>query len=197
MRLRWRSVRKGRVRSRECACPKAAAFLEITRQTARTSCLAKALNKFVPPAYGRASCVRFSSAGALHHHQLRGGPLSSVHKSPPLSLFCGGLLRPACCYSDSQGVTAVCARSTITRARARGARRSGPHKCRPRSSEACYRAQPRQVGCGPHVTESTVQAASWASWSLTWDSVSGALYASVAFSRCLLRPPACRGMQPV
>ncbi len=76
-----------------------------------------------------------------------------------VSPFCGCMLRAACCRSGSRGVAAVCARSAITRARARGTCRSGPHKCRPRSSEARRRAQPRQAGCGPHVTDFTLQAA--------------------------------------
>jgi len=47
----------------------------------------------------------------------------------------------------------------VTHVRARRARRSGPYKCPPRSGQARQSARPRQAGCGPHVTESILQAA--------------------------------------
>jgi hypothetical protein len=76
-------------------------------------------------------------------------PAPSAHPQP-LSLFCHGMLRAACCHSGIQGAAAVCACSAITRARARGARRSGPAKCQPQSGQARPCARPRQAGCGPH-----------------------------------------------
>ena len=69
----------------------------------------------------------------------------------------------ACCHSGSQGAAAKCACnaqcSAVTHAQKHGARRSGPHKCQPRSGQAHHRARQRRAGCEPHVTESTLQAA--------------------------------------
>jgi hypothetical protein len=95
----------------------------------------------------------------------------------PLSL----LSYAARCVPSLPKVLQQSALAAQSHAHARGARRSGPRKCQPRSGQACHPARLRQVGCGPHVTEST--ALSWASRSLTWDGVSGAVWHRLACSR--------------
>ena len=144
-----------------------------------------------PLTYGQASCAQPSTAGALRRHQLQAvrpgiGGIPRAHK-----LVCC-MLRTACHHSGSPGAAAVCACSAITCAGARGARRSGPHKCQPRPGQARHHARPPPAGCGPHATESTAQAAELGlTVFLTWDGVSAALLAAAACLCPLPRPPAC------
>ncbi len=80
--------------------------------------LTKHRNRRVILFCGRAGCARPSNAGALRHHQLRGGPPSNggtLQAPEPVVVCC--TLRAV----TTQGAAAVCACSAITRARARGA----------------------------------------------------------------------------
>jgi len=134
--------------------------------TAVTSCLAKALELVHPPASRpgqlRAACKGRRAASSPTRCAVTTSkavrPAKAAHLGP-LSLVCGGMRIAVRCHSGGQGTAAGCACSAITRACARGARRSEPHKRQPQSVRAFHRAQPRPSGVRPHGTEATAQAA--------------------------------------
>ncbi len=75
---------------------RAAAFLTaFHREHLAHRALLKRQNKHVLPGKGRASCVRSSITGALHHQHLGGGPPSNLCKSRRCEPFLW--LYAACC----------------------------------------------------------------------------------------------------
>ena len=63
-----------------------------------------------------------------------------------------------CCVPHQPAYGKVLQQSALaaqSHAHARAVRRSGPHKCQPRSGQARHPARLRQVGCEPQVTECT------------------------------------------
>ena len=122
-----RRLSKGRERSRECACPESC---RLSYQTDRTNIVphqSPGVVRLLDVKRGkpRAALKRWRAESSPTPRRVC--PAPSAHPQP-LSLFCHGMLRAACCHSGIQGAAAVCACSAITRARARGARRSGPAK---------------------------------------------------------------------
>ncbi len=168
--------------------------------TAVTSCLAKALELVHPPASRpgqlRAACKGRRAASSPTRCAVTTSkavrPAKAAHLGP-LSLVCGGMRIAVRCHSGGQGTAAGCACSAITRACARGARRSEPHKRQPQSVRAFHRAQPRPAGCGRMAQRPQRRLPSWASRSLILGRCERCLVGSGCFLVChLLRMQECR-----
>jgi len=191
------------VRSRKCACPKAAAFL--TRQQLHRALL-RPWNSCILQLHGRASCARLVKVGALRRRQ-RAAPSPPprrcaqrrLHTSGPSALFvvvCGLLCAAtAAAKVLQQGVLAAQSHAHARAGRAGASRTSASHSpFEPFTVRS--RAHP---GCGRTAQRPQRRLPSWASRPLILGRCERCLAGSGCFLVChLLHMQECRhaeGMQ--
>ena len=126
---------RARVRSRECVCLPEKCRLSYQPNAHNIESLFECISLGSRPRQLRTALKRRRALSS----QLRGGPRSTGRLSY--------VMLHAACRSDSRGAAPVCVFSTITRARVREARRSGPLKCPTtvRSSPPPHAAAPSGV----------------------------------------------------